>query len=218
MKKYLFLIAFCVVFAWCASLQQPSDVVTDFVNPRQAEVAIDIVDIAQPAMSWCAWYTYADSGYGVEFASQICDTSLGHTQLYPVTEGYAIKTDTGTSDPVIRFFPKNIVTDITLDISNTLNGVLTWDAFLGCLVSLSPLQKTRQQEVWRYSVVPFGTYEENVKEMQETDPSYRGCGVFDGSKKPYGYFQYHTWSSIYFFVQLATTGTLFDPDSFVIMD
>ncbi len=199
-------------------LDAPSDVVTDFVNPRQAEVAINIVDIARPAMPWCAWYTYADSGYGVEFVSQICDTPLGHFQLYPVTDGYAIKTETGISDPVIRFFQKNMVNDITTDISNTLNNNLTWDAFLGCLVSLSPLQKARQQEVWKYSVVPFGDYEKIVTATQKTDPDYRGCGIFDGSQEPYGYFQYHSWSSIYFFVQLATTGTLFDPDSFVMLD
>ncbi len=217
MKKYLLLIAFCIVCAWCA-LQKPSDVVTDFVNPRQAEVAIDIIDIAQSAMPWCAWYTYVDSGYGVEFKSQICDTSLWHSQLYPITEGYAIKTDTGVSDPVIRFFPKDMVSDITTDISNTLQESLTWDAVLGCLVAVSPVQNPRQQEILRYSVLSFGDYDEVVKNIQETDPSYRGCGIFDGSEEPYGYFQYHSWSNLYFFVQLATTGTLFDPDSFVIIE
>lgn len=216
MKKKLFLIPFCIVLAGCLSLDKQSNVVTDLVNPRQAEVSIQLIDIAMPAMTGCSRYTYADSGYGVQFVSQICDTDLGHYQLYPVTEGYAIKTDTGISDPVIRFFRKDIVSDITLDISNTLNENLTGDAFLGCLVSLSPLQKARQQEVWRYSVVPFGTYEETVKDIQKTDTNYRGCGMFDGSQEPYGYFQYHSWSSMYFFVQLATTGTLFDPNSFAI--
>ncbi len=120
MKKYLFLVPFCVILAGCLSLDKPSDAVTDFVNPRQAEVAIEIADIAVPATNGCSWYTYADSGYGVEFMSQICDTSIGHIQLYPVTDGYAIKTDTGISDPVIRFFHKDIMSDITLDISNAL--------------------------------------------------------------------------------------------------
>ena len=50
MKKYLISISCCFLLALCALLDAPSDVVTDFVNPRQAEVAINIVDIARPAM------------------------------------------------------------------------------------------------------------------------------------------------------------------------
>lgn len=57
--------------------------------------------------------------------SQICGISSGQFQLYPITEGYAIKTETGISDPVIRFFRKDIDNDITLDISNTLADTLT---------------------------------------------------------------------------------------------
>lgn len=217
MKKYLLLFVFCACLAGCSSLGQWSTAVQNFVDSRQSEVTIEPSHTTVVPMAGCLRYRYIDTGFSVEFRSQICDGPMGHIQLYPVEDWYAIKTDTGISEPVIRFFHKDMANNIELDISNTLNGNLTGDAFLWCLVSLSPLQIKRQWDIWRYSVVPFGTYEETVKDIQKTDPTYRGCGMFDGSKEPYGYFEYHTWAAIYFFVQMATTGTLFDPNSFSMM-
>lgn len=81
-------------------------------------------------------------------------------------------------------------------------------------MAVSDLQKKRQWEIFRYGVVPFGTYAETVLATQKINPLYSGCGVFDGSQEPYGYFEYHTGSTMYMFVQLSATGTLFDPDSF----
>lgn len=62
--------------------------------------------------------------------------------------------------------------------------------------------------------MPFGAYKATVDDIQKANPSYPGCGIFDGTHEPYGYFEYHTGSSMYMFVQLSDSGTLFDPDSF----
>jgi len=213
MKKYCLLLAFCLCLTGCASLEQSSSAVQKLTNSRQSQVSMVVSHTTVTPMTWCSWYRYVDSWFAIQFRSQIC-TGENPAQLYPVDEWYAIKTSAGISDPVIRFFHKDIANNIELSISNTLNVYLTGDAFLGCLVSLSPLQIKRQQDIWRYSVVPFASYEETVINIQKTDPDYRGCGLFDGSHEPYGYFEYHTWSTTYFYVQLAASGTLFDPNSF----
>lgn len=111
------------------SLSQQAPIVQQLVDSRQTEVTIVPSNTTLTPMSGCSRYRYMDSGYAVEFRSQIC-TGNTTAQLYPVTDGYAIQTDTGLSEPVIRFFHKDIANNIELAISDTLNKTLTGEASL----------------------------------------------------------------------------------------
>ena len=125
MKKYQLLLILCCSFCLVGcSLYHQAPIVQQLVDSRQSEVTIIPSNTTLAAMSGCSRYRYIDSGYAVEFRSQIC-TENGHSQLYPVDGGYAIKTDAGIGNTVIRFFHKDIGNDIVLAMSDALSKNLT---------------------------------------------------------------------------------------------